>query len=67
MSHVAASAPVTARVAPRAPLATRHRHHRAPGALAPHRVSSKSIEKSRAVFDEADVEFLELERELERA
>lgn len=49
MSHVAASAPVTARVAPRAPLATRHRHHRAPGALAPHRVSSKSIEKSREV------------------
>ena len=26
----------------------------------------ESIEKSRAVFDEADVEFLELERELER-
>ena len=48
MSHVAASAPVTARLAPRAPLVTRPRQ-RAPGALAPHRVSSESMEKSRAV------------------
>ena len=46
MSHVAASAPVTARLAPRAPLVARPR--RRPGAPAPRRVSS-NVEKSRAV------------------
>ena len=46
MSHVAASAPVTARLAPRAPLVARPR--RRPGAPAPRRVPS-NVEKSRAV------------------